>query len=152
MVDSRSSLRRRRIRYGAPWLAILEGYERLHRAHERLQRAVWSLCHQLQALRTQTQIQQQQILTHQDQIAALHLQQQELEEALLRARAKGESLSDRYHQAISASYRAEVRARRAEQALAAKQAEFQSLAQRYAALQQLESQLLADRRPTRSGA
>jgi len=144
MVDSRSLLRRRQIRYGAPWLAILASYERLHQAHERLQWAFWALCRQVQGLRSQTQAAQQQIQIHQDQIAALHLRQQELEEALLRARAKGESLSDRYHQAISASYRAEVRARRAEQALAATEAELQSLARRYGALQQLESRLLAD--------
>ncbi len=145
MTDSRSSLRHRRIRYGAPWLAILEGYERLHQAHDRLQWAFLALCQQVQKLRDQNQVLQDRLALVHQQMRSLGSQHQELKESLLRSRVQNQQLRDHYHQAISTGYHAEIRARRAEQALVEQEAEYRSLARRYEILQQLEAQLLADR-------
>lgn len=150
MVNSRFRFRRRQIRYGSPYLAILAGYEQLHHAHDRLQWAFLALWQQLQQLQTQAQDLPQQRQADQhvqvyralEQVQEMQVQQQELQETLLRSRAQGRSLADQLHRALSACYNAEVRARRAEQALAKQEEDYRSLAERYQSLRQLEDQLL----------
>lgn len=141
MVHSKSTLRRRR-RQGETYLALVEGYESLHQAHDRLQWAFFQLYQQFQHLQVQELLSRQQTDQAQAQLHDLQTQQADLREDLFRVRAQNQSLSDQLFRAISACYAAEARAEQAERALFEMEVNYLSLVRRYESLCQLEDQLL----------